>query len=176
VKALLISLVYLAAIAESTHDGAGSDTTIEDEYQTNESELFAPSPPLSPKPFQNESPDVTILEQLSTPVPPVEKVQNVNHEKSSEWESAPVSPTPGKIGEKVIDWDSEDDIPDSDDIPLSQIVLQEIQKQRMERPKSGYFLKDFSNSPHIYTECVLAFGVFPGEIETPLKLTNQVVL
>jgi hypothetical protein len=25
-----------------------------------------------------------------------------------------------------------------------------------------------------HTECVLAFGVFPAEIETPLKLTNQV--
>ena len=28
----------------------------------------------------------------------------------------------------------------------------------------------------LYTECVFAFGVFPGEIETPLKQTNQVEL
>ena len=42
--------------------------------------------------------------------------------------------------------------------------------------QNGHF--NFSRRwQHIfYTECVSAFGVFPGEIETPLKLANQVAL
>ena len=35
---------------------------------------------------------------------------------------------------------------------------------------------EIKNCRSIYTECALAFGVFPEEIETPLKLTNQVAL